>query len=84
MIRIFSFTDHNSLDSYRAYANPEIRKRYDRNIAEYKFVEKLGTNLYIAYQSTNRIVTVGPRDVYHYVQQFVDRDGTVTNIMWDL
>ena len=67
MIRCFSFTDYGAFESNRAYANLEIRKGYDKNVNEYEVLEKLGTNLYIAYQSTNRIVTVGPRDFYHYI-----------------
>lgn len=83
MIRIFCFTDHDSLESSRAYADPETRKAYDRNVNEYKIIEKVGVNLFLAYQSTNRVVTVGPRDVYHYIFYIVDRDDTVTAILFD-
>ena len=84
MIRIFSYTDHNALDSVRAYSDPDTRKLYDRNIDTYGVKEKLGTNLYVAYQATNRIITVGPRDCYHYILQFVDRDDNITCIFWDV
>lgn len=83
MIRIVSFTDHDALESARAYSDSSIRKQYDRNINEFYLTEKLGGNLFVAYQSTNRIVTVGPRDCYHYVLQKVDMDGTITCIFWD-
>lgn len=45
-------------------------------------IEKVGANLFVAYQSTNRIATVGPRDIYHYILQRAERDNTVTCVMW--
>lgn len=82
MIRCFAYSNYGALDSMRAYADEGIRKQYDKNVNEYKVKEKLGTNLFVAYQSTNRIATVGPRDIYHYVFQTVDRDNTVSSIFW--
>ena len=67
MIRCFSFTDYSPLESIRAYFDRDTRKVYDKNINDYFIEEKLGTNLYVAYQSVNRILTVGPRDFYHYI-----------------
>ena len=83
MIRVVSFTDHDPLISARAFSDSGIRKQYDRNIREYYLTEKLGVNLFIAYQSTNRILTVGPRDCYHYIMQKVEMDGSLSCVFWD-
>ena len=83
MIRVVSFTDHDPLVSLRAYADTKIRKQYDRNVKEYYLKQQLGANLFEAYQSTNRIITVEPRDCYHYILQKIDQDGTITCVMWN-
>ena len=82
MLRCFSYCNNPTLEAFRCYADSDIRKQYDKNVNTYQVTEKLGTNLFIAYQSTNRIATVGPRDIYHYILQVVDRDNTTTCIFW--
>ena len=66
MIRVFSYSDFDVISTFRAFADPKIRKTYDKNIDRYEINEKLGVNLYYLYQSTVRIGMVSSREVYYY------------------
>lgn len=48
-IRCFSYSNHDPLTAYRAYIDEETRKAYDRNVAEVKAKEMIGSNLVIGY-----------------------------------
>jgi len=64
MLRVTSYSDFDTLTTFRASVDEKTRKTYDKNVEKSYVVDTLGTNLYIAYQSTNRIVTVSSRDLY--------------------
>jgi len=64
MLRVTSYSDFDPLTTFRACVDEKIRQTYDKNVERSYTVDTLGTNLYISYQSTNRIVTVSSRDLY--------------------
>lgn len=83
-IRVWSYTDYDTVTSLRAYSNEDIRKEYDRNVEQCKPLEKLGCNLMIAYQATHKIVTVASRDVYQACFMDAQKDGTIKTVYWGM
>lgn len=76
LLRTFTYSDYDPVTTARAYSNPKIRRTYDRNVNEFKQIEKFGTNLIMLYQSTNRVLAVAGRDIYYYCLFTHEQDGS--------
>jgi len=70
--------------SWRAYCDIPTRIGYDRNIQSAKVTKILGTNLAVAVQTTNPILTISSRDLHQVIWTTQLDDGTVKLIAYDL
>ena len=82
-MRIKAFYDWPALTLWRANVNSVNRTQYDKNIANVKLLEQIGTNLIQITQLTHRVVTVAPRDLYQMVLSNAFKDGKIITVCYD-
>lgn len=82
ILRCWTYTDHEPMESIRAYFNEEVHKTYDKNVAECHFDGIIGCNLLSGYQCGFRVLTVAARDCAQIGMIQPARDGSFKAVIW--
>ena len=77
ILRAKGIIDYPAIDVWRAYEHADLQKEFNSNLAESRWLKKIGTNAFIGYQAVKGMLGFQARDFVFKELLNIEADGQI-------